>query len=167
MNINNRTLLIATLIAIPTFTHSMHESIKKQIDEVERDFTSSEPWGELFSSERMEQYAVHNTRLADIVHKAGDLMTNQEKLRYLNGDRYYEDRKKIVKLMIARDKVNPNVIDANGNTPLCDSVLHEDIEFTKYLLLAGARMDKKTHSYAQLSSHRSFKALAKHTKPVQ
>jgi hypothetical protein len=167
MKINNHMLLTATLFAIPVFTYSMHESIRKQIKDAEREFASSEPWGEWFSNERMDQQAEHNTRIATIVLDAGDLVTNQVKLHYLVSDRYYADRKEIVKVMIEREKVKPNVIDTNGNTPLYESVAFEDIEFTKYLLLAGARMDKKTHERAQQSSHPSFKALAKHTRPVQ
>lgn len=52
-------------------------------------------------------YARHRAVLAEIVLNAGSKLTHQEKLTYLVGDCYYENRKKIIKEMIEAENIDP------------------------------------------------------------
>lgn len=92
----------------------------------------------------------HLDRLADIVRNAGDLMSDQEKLKHLFGSSRYENRKKIIKKMIEDGVVNPNEIGDGGDVLLQDSIMHRDEEFTQYLLDHGVMMGFRAQEAARM-----------------
>ncbi len=80
-----------------------------------------------------------HTTLATIVKNAGDQLTNQEKLTYLIGDPYYEQRKQIIKKMIETDNINPDEIKISQDRhPFYECYFQKDDQFVRYLLAHGA-----------------------------
>ena len=79
------------------------------------------------------------TTLATIVKNAGNKLTNQEKLTYLVGDPYYEERKTIIKEMIETENIDPNTIKISQDRhPFYECYFQEDDQFARYLLAHGA-----------------------------
>lgn len=84
-------------------------------------------------------YARHRAVLAEIVLNAGNKLTREEKLYYLVGDHYYEQRKQIIKEMIETDQVDPNTIKISQDRhPFYECYFQEDDQFARYLLAHGA-----------------------------
>lgn len=79
------------------------------------------------------------TRYAEIISASGNKMSRQSKLKYLIGDSYYDDRKKIIKEMIELEQIHPDDIDNfGGMRVLYESVTKCDNEFIEYLYKHGA-----------------------------
>jgi len=88
----------------------------------------------------------YNHEVAQIALTAGDEMCNLKKLKYLRGDFYYENRKKIICNIINNIKVenfDPCTICYYTDNPLIESIVQKDVEFTKYLLRSGAKPSEK------------------------
>ncbi len=84
------------------------------------------------------RYWLANNALED------ESMPDAKKLNNLIGDSFYDARKKIIQRMIDHQHIDPNtIVYHDDETPLYESVLFDDISFTKYLLEKGAKPDKK------------------------
>jgi len=71
-------------------------------------------------------------------------MPDAEKLKKLIGYAFYNSRKEIVQRMIDHQHIDPNtIVYQDKQSPLYESVLFDDISFTKYLLEKGVKPDKK------------------------
>jgi hypothetical protein len=96
-------------------------------------------------SDGVDPLALESTRywLANKALK-DESMPDAEKLKNLIGYAFYHSRKEIVQRMIDNQHVNPNtIVYQDKQTPLYESVLFDDISFTKYLLEKGVNPDKK------------------------
>jgi hypothetical protein len=127
----------------------LHKSIQKQIDKVTERFIREEWLNYTDYSKVHENCLKHNQDIADIVHTAGDLMSDEQKLDYLWGDSRREERKIIIHQMIEGKKVDPTAPQLAAG--LWDSVLHEDLPFTTYLLAYGVIPGKGALEWAQES----------------
>lgn len=74
-------------------------------------------------------------------------MSSLEKLEYIQEDKYWPARKKIIQNMIVNQKINVNGIFYQPfGAPLNESSHRGDAEFTEYLLQQNADVTKKTYS---------------------
>jgi hypothetical protein len=91
-------------------------------------------------------YELYRKNLALVALQYENLMSKQNRLQCFSGDKYYHNRKSIIKSMIADDGIDPNEIywgvDIFDNdhyyNPLDDSITFDDINFTDYLFTHGA-----------------------------
>ncbi len=83
-------------------------------------------------------YARYRAVLAEIVLKADDKLSRQEKLTYLIGDQYHEQRKKIIKEMIETENIDPNKIIYHDCHLFNECYFQKDDQFARYLLAHGA-----------------------------
>jgi hypothetical protein len=128
----------------------LHKLIQKQIDQATERFIRKGWSNDTDYSKVHENCLKHNQDIADIVHSAGDLMSDEQKLDYLWGDSRREERKIIIERMIEDKKVDPAAPQFVAG--LWDSVLHEDISFTTHLLAYGVIPNKNTVEWAQEKS---------------
>jgi len=143
-------LLLSTFF-VTFFTYGMETfetspSIKRKLDETLQRFGKNISKPYLWAA--MQDYLNHdyNHEVAKIVLTAGNEMCDLEKLEYLIGDSYYKNRKEIICNIINNIKAknfDPCTICYQDTNPLEESIFHKDIAFTKYLLRAGAKPNKK------------------------
>jgi hypothetical protein len=150
-------LVYSMILSSPMFG-MLHESIKKQIDQV-TELYSTEQFGleydnyswtdplSLENSRLFQNRLPYSQAIANIVHGAGDLMSDEQKIHYLWGDSHREERKTIIKRMIEIKKVDPATPQLVAG--LSDSVVHKDLPFTRYLLAYGTTPNKITIEWAQ------------------
>lgn len=74
-----------------------------------------------------------------LVLNAGDLVSDQEKLNYANENKYYPQRKEIIKKMVI-EGANPNniIYRWKTTTPMGDAISHKDEDFIGFLHQHGA-----------------------------
>jgi hypothetical protein len=142
-------LVYSMILSSPMFG-MLHKSIQKQIDQATERFIRKEWLNYTDYSKVHENCLGYNQAIADIVHTAGDLMSDEQKLDYLWGDSRREERKVIIKRMIEDKQVDPTTHQLVGE--LFDSVLHEDISFTTHLLAYGVIPNKNTVEWAREKS---------------
>jgi hypothetical protein len=119
-----------------------------------------------FLEERHDLYKQYRYLLANLVKKAGNTISNQEKLEYLIGGDLYHKRKKIIKNMIEVDGIHPdNIFYQHCDTPLKESIEYKDILFTGYLVQKGAQHTENTLKLLDETS--LFKILLNHKKIYQ
>ncbi len=119
-------------------------------------------------------YKLYRRRLAVIALNNEHLMSKQNRLQCLSGTNYYHQRKRIILSMIENDGINPNEIcwgfdfheDIHYRNPFNDSINYDDISFTGYLFVHGARptfkdlcIDEKNLMYKKVCSNDTLKNL--------
>jgi hypothetical protein len=93
------------------------------------------------SMDTFEAHCEYNSAIAKIVLNSGSLMSNQEKLKYLQADRFFPARKEIIRIMILDDGIHPNKIKYREESALSDSFTQQDLGFIEFLFKHGATVD--------------------------
>ncbi len=122
----------------------MHPSIRRQLIAAHSEYRERVSFPSQYNVMRDGAFGWWYDKSAEIVHNAGDLMSNQEKLNNLRSPKFFEDRKKIIRLMVKDDKIDPNSITYRGTNPLRECANLKDYSFAEFLLKHGARPDAIT-----------------------
>jgi hypothetical protein len=130
----------ALLITYLANMYGMDESIQKKIDKVNEEFHKKTLNLSYDACYILGFFDWKRRELANIVLTSGELMSDIQKLNYLIGDSFFEQRKKIIIHMVDDKKVIPSKIVYQDKNPLEEATLFKDVSFKAYLLEKGAKV---------------------------
>jgi hypothetical protein len=141
--------------------YGMNPLVKQEIDKVEEKFNKSTTGLSLDTCMLLGLTDWRREEFAKIVVDFGALMTDTERLDYLQGNSFFEKREKIIYEMINNKNIHPNDIIYQKGNPLLDAATNRRMNFAKYLLAKGARPDKDTLQWVDMLKLDDFKELFK------
>lgn len=140
----NKTMLILSMFFFSSISlMAMHESIKIQKKALKTAYRAKilEHRKDCFIQICHDEFLMKKDfehQVVELVLGAGDLVSDQEKLNHACENKYYPQRKEIIKKMIGEGK-DPNSIAYKwSRTPMSDAVSNKDEEFINFLRQYGA-----------------------------
>lgn len=96
----------------------------------------------LLCSDESEIDAKFWRQRTELILSAGDQVSDQEKLDNAFGEKYFPQRKEIIKKMINEGAHPNNIVYLWKTTPMSDAVFHKDKEFISFLCQHGASLEQ-------------------------
>lgn len=159
---NRKALYSGILSASSLFNvYGMNPLVKQEIDKIEQKFNKDTKGMSLDTCMALGLTDWRREEFAKVVSNHGHLMTDTEKLEYLLGGSFFERREKIIYEMINEKNIHPNNIVYQKGSPLFDAATNRRIDFAKYLVAKGAKLDKDTLWWVNMAELSDFKELFK------
>lgn len=138
---NKRFVFYSLLLTINFLMYGMHPLVQKKIDHINEEFNKQSTHLSYDACNVLGLFAWRREEFAKIVFTSRELMTDIQKLNYLQGDAFFAEREKIIRDMIDHKKIALNTIIYQDTNPLREAISLRNVSFIEYLLKNGAKID--------------------------